>query len=91
VADRNNDAVDETIRYEWSGTPGASLTRKYNVAAAVTVLSDVNEFGLSYEVMVVTELNYLTGMRIKLRAGNNASARAETAVQILNEPEVPGL
>ncbi|MDO8631262.1 MAG: prepilin-type N-terminal cleavage/methylation domain-containing protein [Phycisphaerales bacterium] len=90
VADRNNDTVDETIRYEWSGAPGAPLTRKYNIAAAVTVLSDVNEFGLGYDVIGVTGRNYLTGVRIKLRAGNNDSARSETSVQVLNEPEVIG-
>lgn len=90
VADRNNDAVDETIRYEWSGTADAPLTRKYNVAAAVTVLSDVNEFGLGYDVISATGRNYLTGVRIKLRAGNNDSARSETSVRVLNEPEVIG-
>jgi prepilin-type N-terminal cleavage/methylation domain-containing protein len=86
--DRNADGVDDTIRYEWSGTAGAPLTRKYNLAATVTVLSDVNEFVLGYDVIGVTGRNYLTGVRIKLRAGNDDSARSETSVQVLNEPEV---
>jgi hypothetical protein len=56
----------------------------------VTILSDVNEFGLGYDVVGVTGRNYLTGVRIKLRAGNNDAARSETSVQVLNEPEVTG-
>jgi len=53
VADRNNDGADETIRYQWSGVPGASLTRKYNAGLAVTVAGDVNEFALLYDVVAV--------------------------------------
>ena len=48
VADRNNDAAPETIRYAWSGTDGDSLTRAYNGAAAVAVFDDVREFALRY-------------------------------------------
>ncbi len=54
VDDRNNDGVDEVIRYEWSGTSGASLTRKYNSDAAVPVIGDVNEFALDYTLTPVT-------------------------------------
>lgn len=55
LADRNADGIDETIRYEWSGAPGASLTRKYNADAAVTVVADVNEFTLVYNVAAVQQ------------------------------------
>src|ERR1700712_5445393 len=30
VADRNADAIDETIRYAWDGIAGHPLTRQYN-------------------------------------------------------------
>jgi type II secretory pathway pseudopilin PulG len=54
TADRNADEIPEVIRYEWSGTSGAPLTRQYNGGAAVSILTDVREFGLSYNLMTVT-------------------------------------
>lgn len=48
VADRNGDNQPETIRYEWSGTPGTPLTRTYNDGAAVTLASKVQNFSLVY-------------------------------------------
>jgi prepilin-type N-terminal cleavage/methylation domain-containing protein len=50
VADRDDDDVAETIRYEWSGTPGDPLTRQYNGATAYEVLADVSQFELSYDL-----------------------------------------
>jgi len=55
VADRSNDGLPETIRYEWSGTSGASLTRQYNAGTAVAVLSDVREFALTYDTEVLSK------------------------------------
>jgi prepilin-type N-terminal cleavage/methylation domain-containing protein len=54
TADRNADEVPETIRYEWSGTSGSPLTRQFNGGAAVNILTDVREFGLSYQLRTVT-------------------------------------
>lgn len=54
VADRDGNDVPETIRYEWSGTPGDPLTRQYNGGTASEVLADVNEFNLSYDRGVIT-------------------------------------
>ncbi len=54
VADRNGDGAPEVIRYEWSGTAGAPLTRKYNAGAAVNVLSHLREFSLSYDLQTIS-------------------------------------
>ncbi len=54
VADRDGNDVPETIRYEWSGTPGDPLTRQYNSAAPVTMLDDVYEFNLAYDLTTTT-------------------------------------
>lgn len=52
VADRDTPADgDETIRYEWSGTPGDPITRQYNGGAVVNVLNNVQEFGLVYKIV----------------------------------------
>ncbi len=48
VPDRNNDASDETIKYEWSGVAGEPLIRQYNGGATVPVLPAVHEFNLAY-------------------------------------------
>ncbi|MEN6333539.1 MAG: prepilin-type N-terminal cleavage/methylation domain-containing protein [Phycisphaerales bacterium] len=55
VADRNSDGLPETIRYEWAGTSGASLTRQYNAGTAVAVLPDVREFALTYDTEVLSK------------------------------------
>lgn len=55
VPDRNGDSLAETIRYEWSGTPGAALTRRYNAQPAIEVLANVQEFTLSYGTETISE------------------------------------
>ena len=50
VADRDGNTLPETIRYEWSGTPGDPLTRQYNAGTVVNVLDGVQEFNLSYNL-----------------------------------------
>jgi hypothetical protein len=55
VADRNADELPETIRYEWSGTPGDPLTRQYNGGTIVNVLDGVQQFeGVSREVELIS-------------------------------------
>jgi prepilin-type N-terminal cleavage/methylation domain-containing protein len=54
VADRDGNDVSETIRYAWSSTPGDPLTRQYNSAASVTILDDVYEFKLAYDLTTTT-------------------------------------
>ncbi len=54
VADRNNDTVPETIRYQWSGTPGDPLQRQYNGGTPVTIVEEAQEFALTYTTRIVT-------------------------------------
>ncbi len=54
VPDRNGDGTPEVIRYAWSGTAGAPLTRRYNGATAVEILANVAEFALSYDVKTIS-------------------------------------
>ena len=54
VPDRSGDEMPEIIRYDWSGTSGAPLTRQYNGGTPVAVLADVWEFSLSYNLDTVT-------------------------------------
>ena len=49
VADRNGDGSPETIRYYWSGTPGAPLVRQVNGGNQATLLPGVQEFSLNYQ------------------------------------------
>lgn len=52
VADRGHDPAGvESIRYAWSGTPGASLFREYNGGTPQEVLTDVYEFDLAYDLI----------------------------------------
>ena len=55
VADRDNDDAPETIRYEWSGTAGAPLTRQYNAGTLANVLDRVQQFELAYDVETISE------------------------------------
>jgi len=44
VPDRDGDLDPEIIRYAWSGTSGAPLTRQYNGGTAVTFVENVYDF-----------------------------------------------
>ena len=55
VADRNGDDVAETIRYDWSGTAGDPLTRRYNGGPVTTVIAAVKEVGFLYDTKIVNE------------------------------------
>ena len=56
VADRDGDSVDETIRYEWSGTAGDPLTRQYNGGPVVPIIDQVQDLAFLYDWHVVSEL-----------------------------------
>ena len=88
VADRDTDEVAETIRYEWSGTPGDPLTRQYNAGTAVNVLDSVQEFNLSYDLENIEAAYYLRVVDIKLRTGNEERTSVYTATETFNKPEV---
>jgi type II secretory pathway pseudopilin PulG len=49
VPDRTGDATVETIRYDWSATPGDPLVRTYN-GSAREVATNVHDFTLAYDV-----------------------------------------
>lgn len=52
VADRGHGAVGaETIRYAWSGTAGAPLTRAYNGSTPVNVVSSVTSLSFTGDVV----------------------------------------
>jgi len=61
VADRDGDSTPETIRYEWSGTAGDPLVRRYNGGAGVNVLENVQQFALDYTVKSITETSTQSG------------------------------
>ncbi len=54
VADRSGDGFPEVIHYEWSGTAGDPLTRTYNGGTAVTVIANVQDFSLSYDLQTTS-------------------------------------
>ncbi len=55
VPDRDADNTPETIRYEWSGTPGDPLTRKYNAQAPMTMVEDVYEYQVDYMIRTLSD------------------------------------
>ena len=56
VADRNHgDPGPETITYAWSGTPGDPLTYQYNAGSPATLIEDVQDFTLTYNLDTVEQ------------------------------------
>jgi hypothetical protein len=53
--DRNGDAVEDSIRYAWSGTAGDPLTRSFNRGAPAAVMEDVHQFQLDYTIDQASE------------------------------------
>jgi hypothetical protein len=56
IADRTGDTAAETIRYEWSGTAGAPITRRFNGGTPQVVCENVHDFDLAYTVQMVEEV-----------------------------------
>ncbi len=54
VADRDLDYAPESICYQWSGNTGDPLTKQINNSPAVTLLSNVQDFSLSYDTKETT-------------------------------------
>lgn len=48
VPSRDGDAVPDTIRYQWTGSPSFQLLRSYNGGTLSLFAADVQEFNLSY-------------------------------------------
>ncbi len=90
VADRNGDRLNETIRYGWSGVPGAPLTRKYNTDPVAMVLSALDDVTLTYELMTGTFPNSnLRRVQISMRATADMGGQIVTSVELLNHPLAP--
>lgn len=55
VEDRNGDAVEDTISYEWSGTAGDPLLKTLNHGTPRTVVDEIETFQITYEMEPATE------------------------------------
>lgn len=53
VPDRNGDGRPETLRYAWSGTPGAPLTLQMNGGTIQNLATNVQQFQLTYRTRLV--------------------------------------
>lgn len=89
VADRNGDAVGETVRYVWAGA-GTSLIRQYNGGTSVEVLKNVQDIQLAYDTRLDQQRYLLTAVRCSLRTTVNINGTVSTAIRVLNEPQVSG-
>lgn len=54
VPDRTGDGQPDTLRYAWSGTPGAPLTLQMNGGAVQNIAEDVRDFSLLYRTQTLT-------------------------------------
>lgn len=54
VPDRTGDGRPETLRYAWSGTPGAPLTLQMNGGTVQNIAENVREFSLLYRTQTLT-------------------------------------
>lgn len=54
LPDIDADNLGPTVRYEWSGVAGASLTRRVNSGSPIEIARDVHEFVLTYATHDVT-------------------------------------
>jgi len=88
VADRDDDAQPETIRYEWSGEAGDPLTRADNGGSPVSVAADVHAFELGYEIESKDGKDYVCGVNITLQSGPNSASVVFARARVLNGPEV---
>lgn len=92
VADRNHGpAGDEVIRYGWAESDGDPLMYTYNGAAGRQLLSDVREFKVKVrdgtENGSSGERDFVIGVTIELKVGNENRLYFERDVMVLNLPD----
>jgi type II secretory pathway pseudopilin PulG len=81
VPDRTDaNATPETIRYAWSGTAGAPVTRSYNGAAAVNVIPSVQSFALEYSPTAAAA-DFVT---VRIRTTASTRSIVETSFALVN-------
>lgn len=96
VADRNGDTNPESIRYAWSGTTGAPLTRQYNGGTVRTILPSVTQFQLQYETATVVDPppnaptpHYFVHMiGLLIQPTDQPTTRIDGAIEVRDRPEV---
>jgi hypothetical protein len=86
VPDRNGDTSPETIRYEWSGTPGEALKRAYNDGPFVKVIESVVDFALEYDTTKSTKTvsAYVESAELELVSYDSASSLGDAHVHFGN-------
>ncbi|MEX0725493.1 MAG: prepilin-type N-terminal cleavage/methylation domain-containing protein [Planctomycetaceae bacterium] len=82
VPDRDADTSPETIRYAWSGTAGAPLTRQYNGGTVTTVASNVYNVNLTY----LQSGSFVRFVSVRLQIGADARSVVETGISLVNRP-----
>jgi len=89
IPDRTGDAAADTVRYSWSGTAGAPLTRQINGGTAETLLDTVNAFSLTYNTVTVGPTTTAPSIDLRLVAPTAAAPEIVLRVRLLNEPVAP--
>lgn len=85
VPDRDNDSNDEMIIYQWSGTAGDPLVRRYNGGASVNVLPHAFEFNLTYGIKSIPQPDILIeSAEVEFSRRAAASVPVDYAVDINN-------
>ena len=81
VPDRSDaGTAPETIRYAWSGTAGAPLTRSFNGGAAESVIPSVESLALQYSPSAPAP-KYIT---VRIQPTATANSAVETSISFLN-------
>ena len=92
ISDITSDATAETIRYEWSGIPGAPLQRSFNGSPLKTVVANVHIFKLTYHTRVAQDNSgrdsyFNTGVTATVQIGSDSASQIQTTVRTFNEPK----
>ena len=89
--DRTEDGVAETVRYQWNGTAGSPLVKKYSGAPDEVLLPSVQQFSLTYDAPLdaATGLPLLRSVRVQLTAPAGATSGILTTIQTHNRPKLP--
>jgi hypothetical protein len=97
VADRSSppDGRSETIRYNWSGTPGAPLTRQYNGGAVIDMIDSVQTLEVQYEIETVSDdgpppdIEELRRVTVRVNTDASSQSSGSASAVTMNRPEMP--
>src|SRR5690606_9458065 len=87
IRDRDADAADDTISYQWSGVAGDPLMRIVGNRAAQPVIGSLAALQLAYDL--TEDSSRIRAVRIRAHPQGSRASLMTATVRLVNQPAAP--